>query len=143
MTKRTATEDPNEHGILKALNWRLNSGQAFESLSFAKKPPLLHGHAVAAVLVCELYLSHKCCDLSVETLRKVTNFMKANYPPFAFGCNDYDTLYELMTHDKKNEGGHIRFALLHAIGDIRINQEITKDLILASLDFYRENMGLA
>jgi 3-dehydroquinate synthase len=45
-----------------------------------------------------------------------------------------------MTHDKKNEGGHIYFTLLGDIGDIRINRIIKKDLILESLDFYRENM---
>ena len=51
------------------------------------------------------------------------------------------TLYELMTHDKKNEGGVIRFTLLGDVGDVRINQSVPKDAILESLDFYRENFG--
>jgi 3-dehydroquinate synthase len=45
-----------------------------------------------------------------------------------------------MTHDKKNESGHINFTLLGDIGDVRINQEVNKALVLESLDFYRENI---
>ena len=46
-----------------------------------------------------------------------------------------------MTHDKKNEGGRIRFALLEGVGDIRIDQEVDKKHVFESLDFYRETMG--
>ena len=135
-------EDPKESGIRKALNFGHTIGHAFESLSFIKQRPILHGHAVAAGMVCELYLSHKNCKMPVESLRLTTNFIKEHYPPFVYNCNDYDTLYELMTHDKKNEGGHIIFTLLSNIGNIHINQTVEKNLILESLDFYRENMGL-
>ena len=140
--ERIVEEDPKESGIRKALNLGHTIGHAFESLSFAKEHPILHGHAVAAGIVCEMYLSHKCCELPVEQLRLVTNFIKEHYPPFIFNCKDYDALYELMTHDKKNEGGHIIFTLLSNIGNIHINQTVEKNLILESLDFYRENMGL-
>ena len=140
--ERIVEEDPKEFGIRKALNFGHTIGHAFESLSFAKERPILHGHAIAAGIVCEIYLSHKCCEMQVESLRTVTNFIKDQYPPFVYYCNDYDALYELMTHDKKNEGGHIMFTLLGGIGDIRINQKIDKTLVLESLDFYRENMGI-
>ena len=50
---------PKEHGIRKALNFGHTIGHAYESLSFKKDRPLLHGHAVAAGIVSELYLSHK------------------------------------------------------------------------------------
>jgi 3-dehydroquinate synthase len=140
--ERIVEEDPKETGIRKALNLGHTTGHAFESLSFAKESPILHGHAVAAGLVCELYMSHKCCKMPIEQLRLVTNFIKENYPPFFYSCNDYEALYELMTHDKKNENGHIIFTLLGGTGDIRINQKANKNLVLESLDFYRENMGI-
>ena len=44
-----------------------------------------------------------------------------------------------MTHDKKNEAGIINFTLLAAPGDIRINQQATKEEIFEMLDFFREN----
>lgn len=53
-------------------------------------------------------------------------------------CDDYESLYSLMKHDKKNTGNEINFTLLKDVGDIKINQTVSKELILESLDFYRE-----
>jgi len=134
------TEDPKEKGIRKALNLGHTVGHAFESLSFAKQRPILHGHAVAAGLVAELYLSYIHCGFPIGTLRRTINFIKTHYPLFFYDCDDYDTLYKLMKHDKKNEGATINFTLLAQPGDIRINQSFDKEKIFESLDFYRENM---
>ena len=112
------------------------------SLSFLKMRPILHGHAVAAGIVSELYLSHKLCGFPMEKLSQVVYYIKEYYPALFFDCTDYDTLYELMTHDKKNEGGIINFTLLKNVGDVRINQSVTKEKILESLDFYRESFGI-
>ncbi|MDR3252764.1 MAG: 3-dehydroquinate synthase [Tannerella sp.] len=138
--ERIVAADPREKGIRKALNFGHTIGHALESLSFAKNSPLPHGHAVAAGMVCELYLSHKVCDFPVDILRQVTNFVKETYPSFLIGCNDYEEIEELMSHDKKNEGGNINFTLLGDIGDIRINQRIDAELVKESIDFYRENI---
>ena len=43
-----------------------------------------------------------------------------------------------MKHDKKNEGDCINFTLLGGIGDIRINQQASKEEIFEMLDFLRE-----
>ena len=136
--ERIVTEDPKEAGIRKALNFGHTIGHALESLSFVKNAPILHGHAVAAGLICELYLSHKICSLPVEIVRQVANFIKEHYPPFFFSCNDYDQIYDLMTHDKKNASGNINFVLLKNIGNPLITHPIDKERIFDSLDFYRE-----
>ncbi|MCD7937587.1 MAG: 3-dehydroquinate synthase [Tannerellaceae bacterium] len=140
--EKIVEEDPKEKGIRKALNFGHTIGHAFESLTFKKDAPVLHGHAVAAGMVCELYLSHKVCGFPMDRLRQVISYIKEYYRPISFDCTDYDTLCELMTHDKKNEGGIINFTLLAQIGDVRINQSVTKELILESLDFYRESFGI-
>jgi 3-dehydroquinate synthase len=133
-------KDPTEKGIRKALNFGHTIGHAIESMSFTEgKNPLLHGIAIAAGLVCELYLSHKLINFPVEILRLTINFIKENYPAVALDCNEYEALYALMTHDKKNEAGRINFTLLGNIGEIHINQEVGKEMIFESLDFYREN----
>lgn len=124
------------------MNFGHTIGHAYESLSFQQNKPLLHGHAVAAGLVSELYLSHKVCGFPKEKLSQVICYLKTYYPAFFFTCKDYDRLYELMTHDKKNEGGIINFTLLGQIGDVRINQHVGKDLILEAMDFYRESFGI-
>ncbi|MDH6341575.1 3-dehydroquinate synthase [Parabacteroides sp. PFB2-12] len=135
-------QDPKEKGIRKALNLGHTVGHAFESLSFRRNQPLLHGHAVAAGIVCELYLSYKRSGFPISKLRQVVNYIKAYYPPFFYDCTDYESLYEFMTHDKKNEGGIINFTLLADIEEVRINQEVSKETILESLDFYRESFGI-
>ena len=133
--ERIVEEDPKEHGIRKALNFGHTIGHAYESLSFKKDRPLLHGHAVAAGIVSELYLSHKVCGFPMEKLSQVVYYLKEYYPAFVFDCKDYDTLYELMTHDKKNEAGIINFTLLSQVGDVQINQQVSKEKILESLIF--------
>ena len=140
--ERIVEEDPKEHGIRKALNFGHTIGHAYESLSFKKNNPLLHGHAVVAGIVSELYLSHKVCSFPMERLSQVVYYIKEYYPAFVFDCKDYETLYELMTHDKKNEAGIINFTLLANVGEVRINQQVSKDKILESLDFYRESFGV-
>lgn len=140
--ERIVAEDPKEHGIRKALNFGHTIGHAYESLSFRKNSPLLHGHAVAAGIVSELYLSYKQCGFPMDKLSQVVYYIKEYYPPFVFDCKDYDALYELMTHDKKNEAGIINFTLLANVGDVQINQEVSKQKILESLDFYRESFGV-
>ena len=137
--ERFVEADFKETEQRKALNMGHTVGHAFESLSFSRNRPILHGQAVAGGMICELYLSHKVCELPAERLRQVTNFVKAYYTPFTFNCDEYETIYELMTHDKKNKDGHIRFALLGDIGDVRIDQTVDKALVLESFDFYREN----
>ena len=134
-------KDPKEQNIRKALNFGHTVGHAYESLSFRKNAPLLHGHAVAAGIISELYLSHKICGFPMEKLSQVVYYIKEYYRPFAFSCDDYDALYELMTHDKKNEAGIINFTLLGGVGDVRINQQVSRAHILESLDFYRESWG--
>ena len=139
--ERIVAEDPKEEGIRKALNFGHTVGHALESLSFAQNRPVLHGHAVAAGLVAELYLSHKLCGFPMDKLSQVVYYIKNYYRPIPFTCDDYDRLYELMTHDKKNVPGQIRFTLLAQIGDVKMDQSVGKEKILESLDFYRESFG--
>lgn len=140
--ERIVKEDPFEHGIRKALNLGHTVGHAFESLSFEENRPVPHGYAVAWGLVCELYLSREITGFPNEKLKQIVYFIRRNYGTFPFTCKQYDRLYELMTHDKKNEAGIINFTLMGEVGDIRINQKATKEQIYEALDFYAECFGL-
>lgn len=135
-------QDPKEHGIRKALNLGHTIGHAFESLALAENRPVLHGYAVAWGIVCELYLSHIKTGFPKEKMRQTIQFIKENYGAFAFNCKQYDRLYELMLHDKKNTAGIINFTLLKEVGDICLNQTADKETLFEVLDFYRECMGI-
>ena len=140
--ERIVQEDPKEEGIRKALNLGHTVGHAFESLALAEGRTVLHGYAVAWGLVCELYLS--VCHLNFPRTKfyQTLQFIRENYGIFTFDCKQYERLFELMTHDKKNmTSGEVNFTLLADIGDIRINQTAEKEEIFEMLDFYREVMG--
>lgn len=136
--ERIVTEDPTEKGIRKALNLGHTVGHAFESFALSRQP-VLHGYAVAWGLVCELYLSCLKTGFPTDKMHQTVRFIKEHYGMMTIVCDDYPTLLELMTHDKKNVAGTINFTLLGGIGDIRINQTATKEEIYEALDFYRES----
>ena len=156
--QRIVTEDPLEHGIRKALNLGHTVGHAFESFALSTmgtvpsvssaanytgtvpsvQTPLLHGYFVAFGLVCELYLSAVKTNFPTDKMRQTVSFIREHYGRMPITCDDYPTLFEFMTHDKKNTAGRINFTLLGGIGDILINQTATKEEIYEALDFYRE-----
>ena len=136
--ERIVEQDPFEANIRKALNLGHTFGHAFESWSYKTDKPVLHGYAVMWGLLCELYLSFVKLDFPKDELLRLKYLIKEYYGTFEFSCNEYDALFELMTHDKKNDSKEINFTLLADIGDIRINQTATQDEIFECFDFYRE-----
>ncbi|HPD59278.1 MAG TPA: 3-dehydroquinate synthase [Paludibacteraceae bacterium] len=131
-------KDPKEQNLRKALNLGHTFGHAFESFSYSQHQPVLHGYAVMYGLVCELYLSHVKLNFPKEDLLKLVTLAKENYGKISFCCDDYEQLYELMTHDKKNVSDTINFTLLSEVGKIELNQTATKKEIFECLDFYQE-----
>ena len=131
------TEDPTEKGIRKALNLGHTAGHAFESFAL-KHTPVLHGYAVAWGLIVELYLSAIKTGFPTDKMRQTVRFILDHYGKMNITCDDYPTLLELMTHDKKNIAGIINFTLLGGVGDILIDQTATKEEIYEAFDFYRE-----
>jgi len=135
--ERIVEEDPTEQGIRKALNLGHTFGHAFESFALETKHPIQHGYAVAHGLVCELYLSHIQLGFDKNILTKIIKFIKEHYGIFTFDSTDYQHIFELMQHDKKNDAGAINFTLLKAVGDIKINQTTDRKKIEEVLSFYR------
>ena len=131
-------KDPLEANIRKALNLGHTFGHAFESWSYKTDKPVLHGYAVMWGLICELYLSVIKLDFPKDELLRLKYLIKEYYGTFDFSCKEYESLYELMTHDKKNDSKEINFTLLAGIGDIHINQTATKEEIFECFDYFRE-----
>lgn len=136
-------KDPFEHNIRKALNLGHTIGHAFESFTLDNNKPVLHGYAVAWGMIAELYLSHRLCNFPKDKLQETVRFIHSNYGYMSISCDDYNQLYEIMRHDKKNANSSaINFTLLSDIGEIIIDQVIDEELIYQSLDFYRDSVGL-
>lgn len=136
--ERIVTEDPHEKGIRKALNLGHTAGHAFESLLMKRGTPVLHGYAVAWGLAVELFMSAAELQFPTDKMRQTVRFIIENYGRPHVTCDDYDELFALMLHDKKNVAGKINFTLLGAPGDIRLDQQADRSLIDDAIDFLRE-----
>src|SRR5690554_512695 len=135
-------QDPFEKNIRKALNLGHTTAHAFESFAISQKKPIPHGYAVAWGIIVELYLSHRICNFPKDKLQKTVRFIHQNYGSFYINCDDYETLFEIAKHDKKNQGDNINFTLLSEIGNVKIDQIAEKELIFEALDFYRDSVGI-
>lgn len=127
--------DPREKNIRKALNFGHTIGHAIESYLIDKETPVSHGKAVAYGMLCESYLSYKKMGLQRSDLDQIAKFITAIYGAITIPDNQYDYLYELMTHDKKNEDTKILFTLISAIGTVEINKLCPQEDVYASLDY--------
>lgn len=136
--QRIVLKDLKETGIRKSLNLGHTVGHAIETWASSRKP-IPHGFAVVYGLICELYLSCHKTGFPIEKMRQTVSFIRQNYSQCTVTCDDYETLYELMTHDKKNIGSTIRLTLLANIGEVCIDQSVTEDEIEEALDFLRES----
>jgi 3-dehydroquinate synthase len=129
--------DLTEQNIRKALNFGHTIGHAFESYAMKTGRPILHGYAVVYGMIAELYLSAKKCGLKIKKLNSISTWLLSKYGKFEIQESDFEALYQLMTHDKKNEGKRINFTLIPEIGKVEINVDCPKELIFEALEYYR------
>ncbi|MDR0974065.1 MAG: 3-dehydroquinate synthase [Prevotellaceae bacterium] len=134
-------KDPYDKDCRRMLNLGHTVGHAFESLALRRAEPVPHGYAVAWGLVCELYLSVVMLHADRKQLQQLVQVVRTLYGGFYFDCTDYEALYELMRHDKKNEGDNVCFTLINKYHTVVIDQVVDKERIFEALDFYRECMG--
>jgi len=129
--------DLTEQNIRKALNFGHTIGHAFESYAMKTGRPILHGYAVVYGMIAELYLSLRKCELELSDLESISSWLINKYGKFDIQESDFDALYQMMTHDKKNEGNRINFTLIAEIGRVEINVDCSKELIFEALEYYQ------
>jgi 3-dehydroquinate synthase len=137
--RKIVEQDPYEKGIRKALNFGHTIGHAVESYFLESEMPLLHGEAIAIGMICEAYLSYQNDFLSKEELEQIVAYFKRFYPKTLLPSASFDTLFDTMLQDKKNENQAINFTFLDGIGNAKINQTVDNELIINSLIYYNEH----
>lgn len=138
---RVTLEDPTEKGLRKILNFGHTAGHAFEELSLRKGSPVPHGVAVAHGILWELALS---AQFPSNELHRYATMLRESYPRIPVGCPDFESLLDLMRHDKKNAGdGRISFTLVDKAGEPEWDRYPSDDEIRAAYEIYGELAGQA
>lgn len=133
------SQDPTENGIRKALNFGHTLGHAIESyfLENEDKKTLLHGEAIAIGMILESYLSMQKELISKHEYQEIKYVISDIFERIDFNNDDIEKITELLIHDKKNEFGKVQFALLDGIGNIKINQFVSNNLINSAFEDYK------
>ncbi|MBI2509027.1 MAG: 3-dehydroquinate synthase, partial [Betaproteobacteria bacterium] len=123
--------DERESGVRVLLNFGHTFGHAIEAgLGYGS---WLHGEAVAAGMALAARLSQRLGLIPAQDVARMSALLsRAGLPVTApdLGLTRY---LELMGHDKKVEGGRIRFVLLKRIGEAFVSSEVPRAVLADAL----------
>jgi 3-dehydroquinate synthase len=123
--------DERETGERALLNFGHTFGHAIEAgMGYGS---WLHGEAVAAGMVMAARFSEKLGLISKHEVRRVIDILVRAKLPVAAPDLGVDRYLELMGHDKKVEGGRVKFILLRRPGEAFISAQYDADALHAVL----------
>ncbi len=131
-------QDEREGGVRALLNLGHTFGHAFEACVGFDENVLRHGEAVA----CGMAMAHRfSAHLGLcpkEDARQVEDALDgaglAAFPSdLPGGPWDVDTIFDAMTHDKKNEDGNLTLILTKGIGEAFVQKRVDGDKVRAFL----------
>lgn len=160
--------DPTEKGLRKVLNLGHTAGHAIESYLIEQHLPVAHGTAIAHGNLVSLILSNMLLGLDGSIITDYAMWLKEHYPRIPLTCRDYEDIWRIATHDKKNTTADtLNFTLLrpkqvqtfpsestansvkddsdthgHEISWTPLyDQPVTRPQFESALDIYRDLMG--
>lgn len=123
---RVVSQDERESGMRAILNLGHTFGHAIEAgLGYGQ---WLHGEAVGCGMVQAAELSADLLGLPRAEVERVKRVVEAIGCPVQAPDLGFERWVELMGHDKKAEGGTLRFVLMSAIGDAECRDVQAEDL---------------
>lgn len=126
--KRDVVErDPYEKRERMLLNFGHTIGHAIEKYSHFT---LLHGECVALGCVAAAWISFRRGYIDAGRYHKIRDMFVPFGLPVTLDSADPEAILTLTRSDKKMADGHIRFILLHDIGDAFIDETVTDEEIL-------------
>lgn len=134
--------DPEEKGLRKVLNFGHTAGHALESLVLRRGHPVPHGVAVAHGILPALVLSMELCGLDKSVVSRYAAWLRKYFPPLGYTCADYEAIWSLASHDKKNIAPDIlNYTLIEAPGKPRYDMAVSRPEFENALDLCQELAG--
>jgi 3-dehydroquinate synthase len=128
---QVVAQDEREGGIRAILNLGHTFGHAIETgMGYGN---WLHGEAVAAGMVMAAQTSQRMGWISEADVARTRSLIRAAGLPDVAPDLGVDTWLEYMGHDKKVEGGKMRFVLLKKLGEAVITGDVPRDVLTAVL----------
>lgn len=125
-------QDEREEGVRALLNFGHTFGHAIESgLGYGK---WLHGEAVAAGMVIAARVSRRMGLIDDSCVERTVRLLERAGLPVKGPRLGVARYLELMGHDKKVEGGKIRFILLKKIGEAFVSADVPGEALAVVLD---------
>ena len=128
---QVVAQDEREGGIRAILNFGHTFGHAIEAgMGYGN---WLHGEAVAAGMVMAADASRRMGWLAEADVARTRALIRAAGLPDAAPDLGADTYLEYMGHDKKVEGGQMRFVLLKKLGEAAITGDVPNNVLTGVL----------
>jgi 3-dehydroquinate synthase len=124
-------KDEREEGVRALLNFGHTFGHAIESgLGYGE---WLHGEAVGAGMAIASRVSRHMGLVDSRCVERIDELLRRARLPIRGPALGADRYIELMGHDKKVEGGRMRFILLRDIGSAFISDQVSDEALRAVL----------
>lgn len=125
-------EDERESGVRASLNFGHTFGHAIETGT--GYGTWLHGEAVSAGMVLAAALSCRLGMLQPSEEQRLASLLVRAGLPVRAPALGVDRYLELMQHDKKTEGGRLKFVLLAGLGKAALRADVPGDELTELLD---------
>ena len=124
--------DEKEKGLRKVLNL----GHTFaHGIEVEQDHKIKHGEAVVIGLASALYLSNKVGLLKDERLKRYGFLINRFKSEIKINKYNKHKIYGIMQRDKKNRDNKIKFVLLKKAGEIILDFEADRKLVLESIEY--------
>lgn len=135
------SNDTTEQGKRKILNFGHTVGHALETYLNDNQQEIRHGEAVALGIIPALYLSQKYYNLSNIWFFLYGRLYMDVFNRFILKDLPVDELLEIIRHDKKNQGGDIRFVLISKPGEPVYDVAVKPEDVAESIRFLEDFMN--
>jgi shikimate kinase/3-dehydroquinate synthase len=118
--------DPFERNRRAVLNLGHTIGHGLEA---ASNYSLRHGEAIGLGLIAEAKLAERIGLAQAGLSDRIEAVADRVELPTRYSDLDLDSIVNLMRADKKRQGGHLRFALPRAVGDVALGVHVKDEII--------------